>query len=84
MNNNLEEYLSSLQAKAERDAEGDGGGSGSGDPTECISILTSPPTSDHALAYTVLSTGQIIVALATFDSELYVTYPGTVSLIFGL
>ena len=38
--------------------------------------LSGNPCADHALAYTVLSTGLVIVALATIDSELYVTFPG--------
>ena len=41
--------------------------------------LSALPSADHALAYSVLSTGLIVVALATSDSELYVTYPGNVN-----
>eukprot|EP01034_Spumella_vulgaris_P025311 gene25311-31754_t len=48
-------------------------------PFDVDTILSTAPASNHALAYSVLSTGEVIVALATFDSELYVTYPGTVT-----
>ncbi|KAJ1442903.1 trafficking protein Mon1-domain-containing protein [Ochromonadaceae sp. CCMP2298] len=41
-------------------------------------LLSSLPSSDHALSYVVLDNGIIVVSLATFDSELFVTFPGTV------
>jgi len=44
-------------------------------------IMSSPPSSDHALAYTVLGSGHVVVGLATFDSELYATFPGTVNVL---
>jgi hypothetical protein len=42
-------------------------------------IIVTPPSSDHSLAYIIMSTGQVIVSLATVDSELYATFPGTMS-----
>jgi len=44
-------------------------------------LMSSPPSSDHALAYTVLGSGHVVVGLATFDSELYATFPGTVNVL---
>jgi hypothetical protein len=41
--------------------------------------LCGMPSADHALAYSVLSTGMVVVALATSDSELYVTYAGGIT-----
>jgi len=38
-------------------------------------ISSSSPSSDHSLSYVILSTGMIIVALATSESELYITFP---------
>lgn len=45
------------------------------------SLMATPPSSDHALAYTVLASGYVVVGLATFDSELYATFPGTVNVL---
>lgn len=43
--------------------------------TAALSVLSGPPSSDHALAYTVLSSGYVVVALATYNAELYITFP---------
>lgn len=37
------------------------------------------PSSDHSLVYSMMSTGHVIVALATSESEFYGTFPGPVS-----
>jgi hypothetical protein len=42
-------------------------------------IVVTPPSSDHSLAYVIMSTGQVIVSLATVDSELYATFSGTMT-----
>lgn len=42
-------------------------------------IMPTLPTSDNALAYTVLECGYVVVGLATSDSELYATFPGTMT-----
>lgn len=42
-------------------------------------VMSAVPTSDHALAYTVLGNGHVVVGLAASDSELYATFPGTCS-----
>lgn len=42
-------------------------------------IITTPPSSDHSLSYIIMSTGQVIVSLATVDSELYATFSGTMT-----
>jgi len=44
---------------------------------EMPNVMSQLPASDHALAYVVLETGHVIVGLATSDSELYATFPGT-------
>jgi hypothetical protein len=54
-------------------------GAGGSNVVANINVLSSLPTSDHALAYTVLDCGHVIVGLATSDSELYCTFPGTCS-----
>lgn len=45
--------------------------------------LTRSPAADHALAYSITEEGAVIVGLATSDSELYVTFPPTVSALDG-
>lgn len=47
--------------------------------TSDINIMTVDPSSDHALSYAVLNTGNVIVGLATADSELYACFSGTIS-----
>jgi hypothetical protein len=42
-------------------------------------VIVTPPSSDHSLAYIIMSTGQVIVSLATVDSELYATFSGTMT-----
>ena len=44
-----------------------------------VNVMSTVPTSDHALAYTVLGNGHVVVGLAASDSELYATFPGTCS-----
>lgn len=41
--------------------------------------LHNQPSSDHALAYSIMEDGIVAVGLATSDSELYVAFPSTVS-----
>jgi len=43
------------------------------------SVMSLLPISDHALAYSVLECGYVVVGLATSDSELYTTFPGTIT-----
>jgi hypothetical protein len=84
--------------------QGDGGVPGLDQSVDsAVQLLSALPSSDHALAYVVLSSGVgppsnaaipsfaesgysslrslqlILVALATHDSELFVTFPGMVS-----
>ena len=47
--------------------------------SSATNVMSTLPTSDHALAYSVLDCGYVVVGLATSDSELYVTFPGTCS-----
>eukprot|EP01038_Epipyxis_sp_PR26KG_P016072 gene16072-21827_t len=49
--------------------------------TESLNPVITLASSDHAFAHKILSTGFVLVALVTFDSELYVTYPSTISVV---
>lgn len=42
-------------------------------------VMCLPPSSDHSLAYAVLNTGYVVVGYATFDTECYATFPGTLT-----
>ena len=44
-----------------------------------LNVLSTNPGPDHALNYMILDTGIVIVGLVSADSELYATFPGTVS-----
>jgi len=46
------------------------------DMLETRSILSEFPSSDHSLAYAVLESGEVIVAIASLDAEFYCTFPG--------
>ena len=41
--------------------------------------MASDPSSNHSISYAVLDSGHVVVGLATFDSELYTTFPETLS-----
>jgi hypothetical protein len=41
--------------------------------------MSMDPSPSHAVSYAVLDSGQVVVGLATSDSELYTTFPGTMS-----
>lgn len=42
-------------------------------------VLCLPPSSDYSLAYSVLSTGLVVVGYATFNTECFATFPGTLT-----
>ncbi len=56
-----------------------GGEKTSGSGGEEVSIVRLQPSSNHSLNYIVLNSGHVVVSLASADSELYVTFPGTMS-----
>ena len=41
--------------------------------------MSMDPSPSHAVSYAVLDSGQVVVGLATSDSELYTTFPDTMS-----
>jgi hypothetical protein len=49
-----------------------------------ITVVTSLPNPDHSMVFSIMSNGIVLIALASYDCELYMTLSASVSLWFDL